>query len=89
MDHDHVMNFDRVASWLISSSFLSQDLLERAAHLHSDFDGGDVCDLIHFLHGGVVDVPIVQLHAHASLIGNNVRVGYNQTIIADYEPRAI
>lgn len=89
MDHDRVRNFDQVPSWLISSSFLYQDLQERTAHLHTDFDGGDVCDLIHFLHGGVVDVPIVQLHTHASLIGHNVSVGHNQTIIADYEPRAI
>lgn len=61
----------------------------NSAHLHTDFDGGDVCYLIDVLHSGVVHLPVVELHADASLIGHNVSVGNNETIIGDYEPRAI
>lgn len=64
-------------------------MLETLTHIHTDLDGGDVCYLIDVLHSGVVHLPVVELHSDASLIGHNVSVGNNETISADYEPRAI
>lgn len=64
-------------------------MLGRCVHLHTDFDGGDVGHLIHVLHGGVVHVPVVELHADPSLIGHNVGIGNDETVVTDDEPRAI
>lgn len=58
-------------------------------HPRTNFDGGDVRHWVHVLHGGVVRVPVGELHSHSPLVGHNVCVGDDEAVSADDEPRAV
>lgn len=62
-----------------------QEVIVQMVYTHPgiDFDGGDICQLIYVLHGGVIRRPIGQLHADTSLVGNDVSVGHNEPISTD------
>ena len=58
-------------------------------HLRIDFNGGNVSHLVDILHGGVVRFSVGQLDTHASLVGDNMGIGDDETVTGDDEARTI